>query len=912
MPTEKPLIFIKNQDKSDQINQIQFNHETGKWEVMFKNSRKVYEYNPENVVEYQVKETIHPDTKLVYVNGQPISGVETIVNYGKYVKLLYKNGYKEVYSEKSIILEETALTNSNASNVFNYLKELAERVSIRDESDKSFLKKQYEKIKVISPRSVLAAYLGCSSTNASNDIDFQPIFPFGFNLSQRQAAEKALASQISVIQGPPGTGKTQTILNIIASAILQNKTVAVVSNNNSATENVLDKLKAHHLDFFAAFLGNAENQKKFISEQTGQYPDMKTWNIPQKELDENDGKLSKQYHQLKEMLKVQNKRAKKKREREALRTEKAYFEKYFSTFEGTKDLRVSRKPLTAEKLLTFLVTYKQAAHKGNFSWIHKLHTAVRYGLSALKVYRYTPEEVVTNLQKTYYEMKMKELDEEINSLSKTLKDYDFDQAMDKYSELSMQLLRSRLSEKYGTKKKRPVFNGKITRHSTFKDFIKEYPVILSTTHSLLNCIPRNYLFDYVIIDEASQVDIVTGALALSAAKKAVIVGDNKQLPHVVPDPVEKETSQIFSSYKLHKGYHYAEHSLLTSVQQLFPDIPETLLREHYRCHPKIIEYCNQKFYNNELIPLTEEYDDESPLVVFKTVKGNHARGKVNQRQIDVILKEILPKYRNGSYSVGVISPFRLQKEELKKQTEPLDLDIEVDTVHKFQGRERDMIILTTVANRISARDFVDQANLINVAVSRAVHKLMVVVSDEAEKWEGTNIGDLIRYIRYHNYEIVESKIYSVFDLLYKCYSEKLLKVLESAPKVSRHSSENLLNIVVQKVLSQPEFQHLDYVLHQPLRMLIKDTNQLTQEERQYAMNVLTHTDFLIYKKMDKTPVLVVEVDGYAFHENNPVQKKRDQMKDRILKKYGIPIIRMKTTESEEEKRLKEKLEEVLR
>lgn len=64
--------------------------------------------------------------------------------------------------------------------------------------------------------------------------------------------------------------------------------------------------------------------------------------------------------------------------------------------------------------------------------------------------------------------------------------------------------------------------------------------------------------------------------------------------------------------------------------------------------------------------------------------------------------------------------------------------------------------------------------------------------------------------------------------------------------------------------------------------------------------------------MDKTPVLVVEVDGYAFHENNPVQKKRDQMKDRILKKYGIPIIRMKTTESEEEKRLKEKLEEVLR
>jgi superfamily I DNA and/or RNA helicase len=57
--------------------------------------------------------------------------------------------------------------------------------------------------------------------------------------------------------------------------------------------------------------------------------------------------------------------------------------------------------------------------------------------------------------------------------------------------------------------------------------------MLSTTHSLRKCASENYLFDYVIIDEASQVDIVTGALALSCAKNVVIVGDLKQLPNVV-------------------------------------------------------------------------------------------------------------------------------------------------------------------------------------------------------------------------------------------------------------------------------------------------------------------------------------------------------------------------------------------
>lgn len=527
------------------------------------------------------------------------------------------------------------------------------------------------------------------------------------------------------------------------------------------------------------------------------------------------------------------------------------------------------------------------------------------------MYRHSPEVVISFLQKTYYETKMKEIKEQIEAFSKKLDNYDFENAMKEYSRSSMDLFKAKLADKYGGGGSRTNF----TRDALWKNFdsfIKEYPVILSTTHSLRSCAKNNFLFDYVVIDEASQVDFVTGALALSCAKNAVIVGDVKQLPNVVSSEVANTTERIFESFKLDEAYNYAHNSLLSSILKVYKNIPKTLLIEHYRCHPKIIGFCNQKFYNNELIVLTNQREEDKPLILYKTAKGNHARGKVNQRQIDVVFNEIIPeqKVNDDKQSIGVISPFRLHANELKKAI--VGKNIEADTVHKYQGRERDIIILNTVANEIAVNDFADNPNLINVAVSRAVNKLIVVVSEGSEEWQGTNIGDLVRYIQYNNFEIIESQIYSVFDLLYSSYSNKLLEVMKRSKKVSEYKSENLMNAVIEKVVGQPEFQSLDWVLHQPLRMLIKDPIKLREDERRYAMNVLTHTDFVIFNMLDKMPVLVVEVDGHAYHTNNPTQLKRDKMKDEILRKYGIPILRMKTTGSGEEVRLRKKLVEILK
>ncbi|MCB2308604.1 DUF2726 domain-containing protein [Clostridium estertheticum] len=178
--------------------------------------------------------------------------------------------------------------------------------------------------------------------------------------------------------------------------------------------------------------------------------------------------------------------------------------------------------------------------------------------------------------------------------------------------------------------------------------------------------------------------------------------------------------------------------------------------------------------------------------------------------------------------------------------------------------------------------------------------------------DNTNIGDLIKYIQYNNFEIINSNISSVFDFLYSNYSKKLLEILNKNKRVSEFASENLMNMVIEKVLCQEKFKFLDVVLHQPLKMLIKDTSKLTEIEHKFVKNILTHTDFIIFNKLDKMPVLVVEVDGYAFHANNKVQLERDKMKDEILTKYNIPILRISTNGSGEELKLSNKLSEVLK
>lgn len=140
------------------------------------------------------------------------------------------------------------------------------------------------------------------------------------------------------------------------------------------------------------------------------------------------------------------------------------------------------------------------------------------------------------------------------------------------------------------------------------------------------------------------------------------------------------------------------------------------------------------FYNNDLVIMTEDDELNKSLMAIKTAEGNHRRGNYNQRQIDIIKEEILPKLDVPSEEIGIIAPYNDQVDD-------------------------------------QIKDFTDDPYLLNVAVSRAKKRLIVVVSGNKQEKEG-NIIDLISYIQYNKLEVIDSQIFSVFDYLYEQYRDK--------------------------------------------------------------------------------------------------------------------------------------------
>ena len=780
-----------------------------------------------------------------------------------------------------------------SDGVFDYLKEISDLSEIPNDNGEIILRKYYENMQGVSRSTALYTYLN-PSVMRKPDEGIVPIFPFGCNESQYDAVSKALNNQISVIQGPPGTGKTQTILNIIANLIINNKSVIVVSNNNSATQNVLEKMSGndYHMDFMVASLGNKENKTAFVNSQTGKYPDLTGWEIGEhpgimKELMELSNKLHRIY-------KIREDLADYKEKKHEIELEYKYFMEYIQ--ESCPDaLNCKCKPLTsAETIMRSINELGRIIDKsGKPGKWYVFKNRFLYGIGDKLFYKNDISSIQAGLQHLYYRKSLDELNAAIEELDKELAEYPKD--IEKQAEQeALSLFKAKIKKRYSRKNEREIFSEK-TLFTKPECVQFEYPVILSTTFSARACVDSGKsLFDYVIMDEASQVDVATGALAFSVAKNAVIVGDLKQLPNVVTEDTKKRAEEIRSKYRIREAYDFTKNSFLSSVVAAIPDVSSTLLREHYRCHPRIISFCNQKFYNGELLIMTPDDGDENVLKAYKTVEGNHSRDHYNQRQIDVIKEEILPGLNVPNDEIGIIAPYNAQVNQLRRQIPGID----ISTVHKFQGREKDVIILSTVDDKIG--DFTDDPYLLNVAVSRAKKQLIVVVSGNEQSERG-NIVDLVSYIRHNNMEVIDSKVFSVFDYLYSQYREQRWKYLKDKKRVSEYDSENLIYNLLLDILKD----HTEYGVQcfTPLRMIVKDHSGLTEEEIRYLSNPNTHIDFLIYNKLSKLPVVAVEVDGYSYHKEGTDQHERDRKKDHILEVVGIPIVRLNTTGSGEKEKV---------
>ena len=147
MDIEKHLIFIKGEEKTKSISYCVFKE--GKWQVAF-GGEKIYSYNYHNVQWFKNPKLLNPASTIILQKGQPLSGVDKIFVFENYIRICFTNGYNNIYSRQEITVEQNILNSTEAKNCLEYLKQLAEHISITDEDESSFLGRQYQKISQVN------------------------------------------------------------------------------------------------------------------------------------------------------------------------------------------------------------------------------------------------------------------------------------------------------------------------------------------------------------------------------------------------------------------------------------------------------------------------------------------------------------------------------------------------------------------------------------------------------------------------------------------------------------------------------------------------------------------------------------------------------------------------------------------
>ena len=302
---------------------------------------------------------------------------------------------------------------------------------------------------------------------------------------------------------------------------------------------------------------------------------------------------------------------------------------------------------------------------------------------------------------------------------------------------------------FTTRKKN--LQNRLLEDEDFKPLLEAFPCWCCTTYAVSDSLPlKPGMFDVAIIDEASQCDIASCVPILYRCKKAVIVGDDKQLPHL--SFLEKSKEQSFlSQYEIPDKYQLMWKFRTNSMFDLanYYSTKPVLLDEHFRSYAPIIDFSNKEFYGDR-IRIMSNCNDKNVLELVQVPDGKvDSEMTRNMPEVEAImqrLQEILQEddrikeEDHKPVTVGIISPFRGQVELIKKALMQLYPEavlrrhkIEVGTAHTFQGDERDIMMLSwAVANNSfnQSLTFLQIPNLFNVAITRAKKKQIIFLSKD--------------------------------------------------------------------------------------------------------------------------------------------------------------------------------------
>ena len=623
--------------------------------------------------------------------------------------------------------------------------------------------------------------------------DFAAVTPLSLSDSQEDVIKKIEENPLIAVYGPPGTGKSQTIVNLVAHLIANGKTVLVASRMDKATDVVADRLNELGAPYLALRAGRVNYQKQLSFDLQ---------DLLSNKVDLDTGYENAVLVDVKDMHTLLNSIKELENKCENILVLEEEWQKVVSQKEEAEKQLGSNEYITRKLKLDEISELNSAVQKlennleksGFFS---NISSSINSGKvkKILKIKDFVADYL--SLDKIRQELKLSDLAAQARLIeSKIFKIGNIHQLLGqikllkkKQKTLAIEILRGKRRESLKgllrdqikrqrlivhtralVERKRNLQN-RLLEDEDFKPLLEAFPCWCATTYAVSGSLPmKPGLFDVAIIDEASQCDIASCFPILYRAKKAVIVGDDKQLPHL--SFLEKAKEQSFlSQYEIPDKYQLMWRFRTNSMFDLanYYSMNPVLLDEHFRSLPPIIEFSNKEFYGGRMRIMSKSFTKSSILELELVQDGKvDSDATRNMPETEAIIKKIHEiiieddKVRSKDkkiepVSIGIISPFRGQVELIKKAMSQVFSDavvrkhkIEVGTAHTFQGDERDIMILSwAVADNSFTQSltFLQKPNLFNVAITRARKKTISFLSRDPKALPPGLLRDYIEYVQ---------------------------------------------------------------------------------------------------------------------------------------------------------------------
>lgn len=606
--------------------------------------------------------------------------------------------------------------------------------------------------------------------------------PLPLTAAQQEIVESSRSAPLTLVTGPPGTGKSYTITAIILDAILNGETVLLASQMDKAVEVVADQVEELAGPLAIARSGGRAAQRelaKKVAKLTGPLSGLGD------ETASTIDDCAKRHYDLTRLGQKLEERF-----RNVIAAERDWSQALLQ-FERLRPLcTLSVKEISnarsAKAAKLFSRTTRNLATDAGA--LRRL--LGRWDLARIRRLLEVEADSEDQLEELGQLVRLQALRAEMQSIERNLKLphpadtiwQELSGVDDQRHRTALELLRStrkyRLKEIASDQQRRQQLRDLAKMLRRRKGELKEqlqqkvsaevllesFPAWACTSRSLCEILPATEaLFDIVVIDEASQCDLALASVALMRAKRAVIVGDPHQLRRVCFLSRVREQAAIVRSElttQMRERFNY-RRSLFDVAADMVDPRHFFFLDEHFRSHPQIIEFSNQRFYDASLKIMTTRPAQKPRSVIRVHAVGGQREvdSSVNPMEVEFVLDAIrsitMADNSQVATSIGVVSPFRGQADAIRERlireysSEQLTRhEIVVGTAHSLQGDEKDVILFSLsidpAAHPASLR-FLESPNLFNVAITRARRELVVVTSVSLEQLPAGLLRDFLVY-----------------------------------------------------------------------------------------------------------------------------------------------------------------------